>query len=125
MLDPKVAIELSVRTLSPYLDKFSMPGWDKAKIDAEWRRQALVDLPENLSLGISSAKEYWGYILNLKNGAGDLRFAHLKQVIQWFLTLPFSNVVVERLFSDLKNIKTDHRNRLGQSTTAGLLQCTE
>ena len=123
VLDPKVSRELSVRTLSPYLDEFSMPGWDKAKIDAEWRRQAMVDLPENLSLGISSAKEYWGYILNLKNGAGDLRFAHLKQVIQWFLTLPFSNVVVERLFSDLKNIKTDHRNRLGQSTTAGLLQC--
>ena len=74
VLDPKVARELSVRTLSPYLDKFSMPGWDKAKIDAEWRRQAMVDLPEKSEswhfvskgvLGIHIEPEEWCWGLAL------------------------------------------------------------
>lgn len=35
--------------------------------------------------------------------------------------LPFSNAVVERLFSHVKNIKTDKRTCLDESTLAGLL----
>lgn len=37
------------------------------------------------------------------------------------MSLPFSNAAVERLFSDLKNIKTDKRNRLDNETVASIL----
>lgn len=39
-------------------------------------------------------------------------FQNLKKVIRLLLMLPFSNASVERVFSKLKGIKTESRNKL-------------
>ena len=41
------------------------------------------------------------------------------------LSLPFANAPVERLFSTLKLIKTDHRNSLKRESLVGLLHAKE
>ena len=42
--------------------------------------------------------------------------------MQYLLTLPFSNAVVEQFFSTLKDVKTDHRNSLKSVTLTSIMQ---
>ena len=58
----------------------------------------------------------------MKTPCGSLRFKNLQKVVMYLLSLPFSNVVVERLFSSLKNIKTDNRNSLSSESLGACLQ---
>ena len=53
---------------------------------------------------------------------GRPRFAYLRHVIYFFFSLPFSNVVTERLFSTLKEVKTDKRNRSSTLTLSAILR---
>lgn len=66
-------------------------------------------------------EDYWAKIFNIKKADGELEFKNLKKVIYFLLVLPFSNVSVERIFSDIKNIKTDHRNNLSTNTLKSIL----
>lgn len=56
-----------------------------------------------------------------RNVDGKRKFLQLPILVNYFMSLPFSNAAVERLFSDLKNIKTDKRNRLDNETLASIL----
>lgn len=94
---------------------------DPQKLDNEWREHALLDY---VTYGIDVSKpaeKYWQQIFNLKNAAGVLMFKSLKIVIEFLLVLPFSNVSVEKVFSNLFNIKTVHRNKMSTDTLAALL----
>ena len=46
---------------------------------------------------------------------------NLVQVVKVLLSLPFSNAAVERVFSQLKLVKNDHRANLKQESLLGLL----
>ena len=48
----------------------------------------------------------------VRTPAGALRFGNVLLVVRYLLSLPFSNVVVERFFSVVKNVKTEKRNKL-------------
>jgi len=52
---------------------------------------------------------------------GDLKYPNLRKVVACLMSLPFSNAPMERLFSALKNVKSDCRNSLKRESLAGLL----
>lgn len=56
---------------------------------------------------------------------GALMFPNWSKCISLLLSLPSSNVLAERVFSQLKLIKTDHRNRLDPVTCSSLLTDVE
>lgn len=59
--------------------------------------------------------------VEFKNAAGQLMFPNLKIVVSLLLVLPFSNASVERVFSNLNNIKTENRNKLSVEVINSLL----
>lgn len=66
-------------------------------------------------------EEYWQRVFELKNITETYLFPNLKVVISVLLVLPFANVSVERIFNDLKIIKTEHRNALNTDTISNIL----
>ena len=86
-------------------------------VDPEWREHALnPKLSEQLT-----PEEYWQVVFKEKDGSGKPRYPHLTKVMKVLLSLPFSNVAAERLFSQLKLVKTDHRSSLKQESLVALL----
>jgi len=69
-------------------------------LDQEWRK---------LAYSSNDIMTYWRKVFLLKNFLGKIYFPNICLMI---LILPFSNASVERLFSDLKNIKTLRCNKL-------------
>ena len=49
------------------------------------------------------------------------QYPHIAKLLATAITLPLSTAEVERIFSQLKLIKTDHRNRLNVKTLNNLL----
>ena len=109
MLEQCKAVNMEPPTLLPFFHFYSSPDWDKRRIKSEWRNISTLKIPFNL---LESPLLFWRKILSMKTPCGSLRFKNLQKVMMYLLSLPFSNVVVERLFSSLKNIKTDNRNSL-------------
>ena len=73
---------------------------------------------ENLTL-----EEYWQVVFSEKKSANEHELVrpNLIKVLKVLLLLPFSNAGVERVFSQLKLIKTDHRSSLQQESLLALL----
>lgn len=47
-------------------------------------------------------------------------FPNLQKIVQFILILPFSNSQAERIFSNLKNCKTELRNKLSTDTIVAI-----
>ncbi|CAD6208095.1 GSCOCG00012721001-RA-CDS, partial [Cotesia congregata] len=118
LLDPKVARTFNIKSFDFVLKRFPVLNEyvTLQQLDNEWKEHALLNL-EDYNIDINSTAEiYWQQIFKLTNPVGEMKFKNLKIVINFLLVLPFSNVSVERIFSDLKIIKTDHRNCLSSKT---------
>ena len=59
------------------------------------------------------------------DGKGGITFKRFSTFMQQLLSLPHANADVERIFSAIKLIKTNTRNRLQTSTVASLLKVKE
>jgi len=57
-----------------------------------------------------------------KNAKWYAEVHNIVSIVQYLLTLPFSNAVVERFFLTLKDIKTDRRNLFKSVTLTSILQ---
>lgn len=75
------------------------------ELDTEWRVLVLMDL-EPLNINTNNIVEFWRKVFLLKNSNGVTSFPNISIMMRLLLVLPCSNASVERLFSDLKNIKT-------------------
>ena len=91
---------------------------DMTSADLEWRKQALEE-PEEMA--DTSATQFWKKRLNVKTINGTLKYPNLRKVVARVMSLPSSNVSVERVFSLLKLIKTNSRNALKRETLVGLM----
>ena len=60
--------------------------------------------------------------MSIVTPSGQPRLVNLRHVIYCFFSLPFSNVVAERLFSTLKEVKTDKQNKLSTLTLSAILR---
>ncbi|CAK8673159.1 unnamed protein product [Clavelina lepadiformis] len=88
-------------------------------VDLEWRKQAIEE-PCSIKNGIND-EEFWRNRLSQKSVVGEIKYKNLRNVVACLLSLPFANAPVERLFSTLKEIKTDHRNCMKRESLVGLL----
>ena len=67
--------------------------------------------------------EYWSIIKNATIPTGEPKYPCLVTFVEIIASLPFSNAAVERLFSLLKQVKTDHCTSFGSASLVSLLQC--
>ncbi|CAH0715749.1 unnamed protein product, partial [Brenthis ino] len=124
LVNPSVAQSFTFKSLKPIFVRFPVlyDYYNMQEVDDEWREHALLD-HESYDLHPSDgAEEYWRKVFHLKNALGQSLFPNLKGILNALLVLPFSNASVERVFSSLKNIKNDHRNKLKTSTIIALMQ---
>lgn len=122
VLDPNTSMT-SFPSLAPLVSRFSfiIPESDIEILDGEWRRLSMVELPfDKTDMG---PEEYWSKLDNVTDGLGNSQFPTICDFMKILLCIPCSNVDVERIFSDLNNIKTKLRNKLHSSTVSSLLQC--
>ncbi len=84
----------------------------------EWR--SLTFHEDALSTS-SNPTEFWCSVLKLKTSDGTPVFPNLAELMVNLLVLPHSSAAVERIFSQVKLIKTDLRNRLDTESINALL----
>ncbi|RVE43510.1 hypothetical protein evm_011844 [Chilo suppressalis] len=106
--------------------------------DNEYRQQALIDVnyfevksdEEITELSeywrsryteVYTSPVFWNEVLNLKDHHGNYKHQNLEIVISLLLALPSPNTEVEILFSVLKNVNSNKRNKLSNETLNGLL----
>ena len=119
MLEPCKAANIEPPTLLPFFHFYSSSDWDKKRIESEWKNISTLEILFKL---LESPLLFWRKILSMKTPCGSLRFKNLQKVVMYLLSLLFSNVAMERLFSSLKNIKTDIRNSLSSESLGACLQ---
>jgi len=61
----------------------------------------------------SNTVHFWCEIFNYTDASGLNPFAELSSLARRLLVLPWSNVEIERLFSQMNIVKTKLRNRIG------------
>ncbi|KAK3880082.1 hypothetical protein Pcinc_015399 [Petrolisthes cinctipes] len=84
----------------------------------EWRSLAFHE--DSLSTS-SNPTEFWCSVQKLKSSDGTFLFPNLAKFMLCLLVLPHSSAAVERIFSQVKLIKTDIRNKLNTESINGLL----
>ena len=58
-----------------------------------------------------STQEFWAGILNITEG-GKSKFEELALFVLQILSLPLSNAIVERVFSEMNSVRCKSRNRM-------------
>lgn len=104
-MEPRVAQEFSVKSLSRVLSRFPIliSLVEPQKLDTEWKQHVLLKFSD---YGIDRSKpafEYWSLVFKIKNAMGEPVFSNLKKVFNLLFILPFSNASVERVFSVLND----------------------
>jgi hypothetical protein len=120
-LSPSIAHDLKIPSLGGLCQKMPLlkEVADLQEVDKEWRDQSLSPNPKlNESL---AALEYWKVVFQEKTATGEPAFPNLIKLVKTVLSLPYSNAAVERVFSQLKLIKTDHRASLKRESLLALL----
>uniref|UniRef100_A0A1X7VXS2 HAT C-terminal dimerisation domain-containing protein n=1 Tax=Amphimedon queenslandica TaxID=400682 RepID=A0A1X7VXS2_AMPQE len=121
-LDPSTDCQSKFPSLVPLVASF--PNIIKEsqiqQLDNEWRKLAIETLPFNKE-GMEP-EEFWGKLLEVKNGAGETQFSVLCHFMGNMLSLPHANVDAEKIFSSVNLIKTKLRNKLKTSTVRAILK---
>lgn len=68
------------------------------------------------------SEEFWIEVYNMKNAVGERCYRHVAKLALGILSLPFSNAVVERAFSQVNIIKDKLRNRMAIETADAILR---
>ena len=118
-LSPEVAKNRTLSTLQPVFTKlpYLQDVVDVQQADLEWRQLALCPLVSQ-SMDEST---FWHTIFSAKNAAGTQLYPNITKVVAVLFSFPYSNAAVERIFSQLKLIKNDHRSALKQESLLALI----
>ena len=92
-------------------------------VDREWSKQSIEE-PCTYS-DKQTDLDFWKERLSKSDLNGELKYGNLRKIVGCTLSLPFANALVERVFSSLKLIKTEHRNSLKRESLCGLLHSKE
>ena len=84
----------------------------------EWHQHTFQ---ENVNSDLPWDK-YWLVVRDVATPTGEARYPALIKFVGILASLPFANMAVERIFSQLKLVKTDHRNSLKSASLVLLLQ---
>lgn len=94
------------------------------QLDNEWRNIENVMIPESIQQ-IRNPETFFNEISTLTDEFGNVYFNELPKFALTVLSLPTSNVDVERIFSKVNLIKTKQRNKLSTSTLTSLIIVSE
>ncbi|KAF0701666.1 protein FAM200A-like [Aphis craccivora] len=120
--NPALVKLFNTKSLANILKRFPVFIENTQELDKEWRELALMELEPIEPSNTNDIREYWRKVFCLKNFLGEIYFPNILFVMRLILALSFSNASVERLFSDLKNIKTMHHNKLKTVLLVGILR---
>lgn len=104
---------INVFKAMPYLGEICC----KEMADMEWRQVAL----EGKFRDVKEPVEFWQKQFQQVSINDEKKYPNLCKVVGTALSLPHSNASVERIFSQLRRIKTDMRNSLKEESLVGLL----
>ncbi|KAK3868158.1 hypothetical protein Pcinc_026434 [Petrolisthes cinctipes] len=107
LLAPTDDSELSFTKLIPELKRLS--ECSIVTLENQWRGRKCVPVPPAV---ISDTVGNWIHLLSHKDSAGNLCFKELAAAALCLLSLPISNVECERVFSQVKFLKSDWRSGL-------------
>ena len=124
-LIPQNAVNCHPPTLLQLFNKFPYLSnvADKEVVDSEWRKQALEE--SNEIDPNESSLQFWKRRLDAHTFDGRKKYPNLKKVVGCMMSLPSSNAAVERLFSELKLVKSTMRNSLKRESLVGLIHTKE
>lgn len=80
---------------------------------------------QNLRYSNNDVEAFWGYVSSLENAMKKPMFEELSNFIFNILSLPHSSAAAERVFSELKLIKTCLSNRFDLKTVEAMMFCKE
>lgn len=89
---------------------------DIEKIENQWRNITIVKWSET-----ESTEKFWFEVHRYTDASGVNPFQEVTELAVSILSLPHSNVEVERLFSQLNIVKSKLRNRLNTESVNALL----
>ena len=127
MIDPKNVVAKVNTTVFPLLKHFPhIISEDRFQdIDSEWREIRIINFTKLFhDPARTDVESFWQTILKTKRGE-ELAFPLMGNLISAVLTLAISSANVERSFSAINLNKTKQRNRLKQTTLAGILLTKE
>lgn len=118
-LSPEVVQNLTLPSLFPLFERlpYLKDEVDVQQADLEWRQ---LSLNSSIS-GNVNPNVFWQSVFQTKNQAGNSLYPQLCKVVSILFSLPYSNAAVERVFSQLKLIKNDHRASLKKESLLGLI----
>ncbi|XP_078043223.1 uncharacterized protein LOC144473318 [Augochlora pura] len=119
-LQPSVALDIQKHEnhIENILQKFKSK-FDDEEVLQEWYFLGFLEEKiknEMISLGVN---DFWMKVIEISNEKSQ-KFKNICKLALMCLTLPNSNVEIERLFSLVNNIKTRNRNRLGHRMVGAL-----
>ena len=87
-----------------------------SKIDEQYSNIQCLKL-----MNTDNTVEFWAEVHNYRDAGGNNKFEEISEFVLKLLCLPWSNAVVERVFSQINLVKTQVRNRLHLITVNSVL----
>ena len=115
--------EMIVELMTHFEDLLKNGKCDLTKVPEEWNALKAYMLPiisNNKSCGYL---DIWKKVFNNDEIKSDC--SNVLHIFELLLITPFTNAIVERMFSRMARVKTDWRNRLGRDTLDSLLRISE
>ncbi|KAL0859016.1 hypothetical protein ABMA27_010870 [Loxostege sticticalis] len=117
LLSPKNATSQLKPDITNIAKSFKTICSDVDSVIQEWNALHRTDWKST-----EQTEEFWVEVYNFKNAVGDRTYGHVSKLALGILSLPFSNAVVERAFSQVAVIKDKLRNRLAIQTAESILR---
>ena len=118
-LDPSQVQGIEQHTFDQIEDVLSIP-LDREVVALE-HREFVVD--GDVDCTESDAVKFWLTVYNMKSPMGVYKYRNLATCALTLLSIPASNADCERVFSQVRRIKTDFRCSLSTETISSLLGC--
>ncbi|XP_078724825.1 uncharacterized protein LOC144942051 [Lampetra fluviatilis] len=85
--------------------------------ELEWRLLPMKDWSQQ-----TETVKFWAEVYNAENAVGEKMFVNISSLALAVLSLPFSNVAMEREFSVVNKVKSKQQNRMQTSTMEAIIQ---
>jgi len=115
---------VSMPSLRDLVTAFPRISTNPQHLDNEWRAVDHNLIPEEMR-NIINPETFFTAIGTLRDELGHRMFETISEFALQILSLPTSNVVVERLFSKVNLLKSKIRNKISTSTLTSLILSSE
>ena len=122
VFDPEKIQQKSFSSVSYFTTRFAAlkPYCTMDELEEQFSNIQVEDLSSVLQL--DRADEQWAMIGKITDVTGNLRYPDLTKLAQSVLLIPHSNASCERVFSNVRKVRTDFRGSMSASTLEAI--CT-